>query len=284
MPYIGRQGGVQVHNFVNATDDDIMRVAPAVFSRTPDVSRVKERTYQHVATIDLLNAMREEGWQVTAVGQRYVKDERRWPFTKHFVRMRNPLHAALSDELFPEAIILNAHDGTGSWKYYDGAFRGVCMNGMVWGEIMGVLKVHHTLRQAGQMGAIAMSLSKEFMYALPSKLAVVDRFREQTLERAQVMEYLEAALKVRWPAPLRAPITTDELVKADWLDADRGMTAWQIFNHTQRHLVTLGGLQGATASGSVRMTRPITRVDDTVRINVGLWNAMVPFVKEKVVV
>jgi len=266
--YAPSQGKMQIHSFSNATNEDLMASAPAVFAeaRSPDRTA---NTYQFVSTIQMIEAMRQEGWNVTAAGQKFVRDANRWAYARHFIRMRHQ-SADSKQEFVPEAIILNAHDGTASWKYFDGAFRFVCANGLVWGEIMGSVKAHHTMRQAGPQGVTAMQLSKDFMAALPSKMVIAHRMKEAKVTELQMADYFTRAIAVRWPHG--SSITSEDVAQSPWLTEDYGLTAWQIYNHAQRWLVTNGGVQGATAAGRVHVTVPIRRVDETVRVNVGLWN------------
>jgi hypothetical protein len=269
--YAPKQGGIQVQNFQNATNEDIMAVAPAVFAENGHADRTKA-SYQFVSTIQLIEAMRVEGWRVTTAGQKFVRDVSRWGHAKHYIRMRHE-SADPKAEIQPEAIIMNAHDGTASWKYFDGAFRGVCLNGLVWGEIMGSVKAHHTMRQAGERGTMAITLSRALMAALPEKMTIAERMKEATLTEAQTLDYFTRAIKARWPRGTGMLINQD-LMQAPWLKEDFALTAWQVYNHAQRWLVTIGGVQGADAAGRVRMTTPIRRVDELATVNVALWEEM----------
>lgn len=272
--YAPSQGKMQIRNFTNATNDDIRAVAPAVFAEARNEERTKP-TYQFVSTIQLIEAMRLEGWMVTAAGQRYVRDVNRWASARHFIRMRHE-SSNPKQELMPEAIIMNAHDGTASWRYFDGAFRGVCTNGLVWGELMGVVKAHHTMRQSGPGGITAMQLSAEFMRALPAKMTIADKLKAIKLSQVQAAEFFTKAIAVRWPHG--ASITQENIVQAPWLSEDYGLSAWQIYNHAQRWLVTNGGVEGRNINGRTMTTTPIRTVHDTVRVNVGLWNAILDYV------
>jgi hypothetical protein len=277
--YAPARGQLQIRNFDNATDADILAVAPAVFAEAKHPQRTSDK-YQFVSTIQLIHAMRQEGWQVTAAGQKYVVDESRHGYARHMVRMRHK-SANLKGEMVPEGIIMNAHDATASWKYFDGAFRFVCMNGCVFGQIMGSVSAHHSLRQAGANGETAMRLSEEFMRVLPKKMVLAERLKEVALTEPQMNEYFQKAINVRWPRG--ASIIPADIAMHPWLKEDYGLTAWQVYNHTQRVLVTLGGVQGVNSAGRVHVSTPVRRIDEMVRINVGLWNAMLEYCPDIVV-
>jgi hypothetical protein len=271
--YAPVRGQLQIRNFTDATNEDIRAVAPAVFAEAKHPAR--SPNYQFVSTIQLVEAMRQEGWMVTAAGQKYVTDANRHGFARHMVRMRHKSYAKAKTEYVPEGIIMNAHDGTASWKYFDGAFRFVCMNGCVFGQIMGSVSAHHSIRQAGMNGEIAMRLSEEFMRVLPKKMVLAERLKEVRLTELQMTEYFTRAIAVRWPNG--SSITSNDLATHTWLKEDYGLTAWQVYNHAQRVLVTLGGVQGVNAAGRVHMSHPVRRIDEMVRINVGLWNTMLDY-------
>jgi hypothetical protein len=270
--YAPVRGALQLRNFTDATDEDIRAVAPAVFAEAPGPDRSSR--YQFVSTIQLINAMRQEGWMVTAAGQKYVTDEERHGYARHMVRMRHQSFS-LKAEAVPEGIIMNAHDGTASWKYFDGVFRFVCANGCVFGEVMGSVKAHHTVRQAGANGETAMRLSEEFMRVLPGKMKLAERLKEVRLTELQMTEYFTKAIAVRWPHG--SSITSNDVATFTWLKEDYGLTAWQVYNHAQRVLVTLGGVQGVNAAGRVHVSNPVKRIEEMVRINVGLWDAMLEY-------
>jgi hypothetical protein len=112
------------------------------------------------------------------------------------VRLRHR-DADTRKEIVPEGIIMNAHDATASWKYFDGAFRFVCLNGCVFGQIMGSVSAHHSLRQAGANGETAMRLSEEFMRVLPKKMVLAERLKEVALTESQMNQYFQKAIDVR---------------------------------------------------------------------------------------
>jgi hypothetical protein len=120
-----------------------------------------------------------------------------------------------------------------------------------------------------------MRLSEEFMRVLPKKMVLAERLKEVALTELQMYEYFRKAIDVRWPRG--ASILPADIATHPWLKEDYGLTAWQVYNHAQRVLVTLGGIQGVNAAGRVHVSTPVRRIDEMVRINVGLWNAMLTY-------
>src|SRR5215475_3750279 len=92
------------------SDDEIMRVAPSIFADGKHESRSERYTY--IPTIDVLNGLRNEGFQPFMICQTRVRDQGKREFTKHMLRLR---HAdQISGEEADEIVLLNSHDGTSS--------------------------------------------------------------------------------------------------------------------------------------------------------------------------
>lgn len=279
--YIGRQGQIQMHYFENATDGDLQRAAPAIFAGSRNTGSTSE-AYQQVRTIDLVNSMRELGWRVTMAGQKFVRDSNRTDYARHMLRLRH--ETAAGTEFVPEAIVVNAHDGSSSWRFFTGAFRFVCSNGLVFGELVSSLRLIHRAGGVGIAGAIAAMRSQELVKAMPGNMGLVEQYKATIWTPTQVQEFAMQALEIRWLGERhRAPITANQLIEASMLEADKGGSAWGWFNHVQSHLCrdgsaaggeTIGGLEGLSATGRRTSVRPVTRIDEVTRVNIGLWAAM----------
>ncbi len=107
------------------SNDDIARVAPSIFAEEAHDSR-SER-YLYIPTIDVLDALRAEGFEPFMACQTRVRNEEKREHTKHMLRLR---HAnTIMDKEANEIILLNSHDGTSSYQMMAGMFRFVCANG-----------------------------------------------------------------------------------------------------------------------------------------------------------
>ena len=109
----------------------IRQYAPAVFATAP-AERVSDR-YEFLPTTDILEVLQEEGWVTRSASQ--VKS-RTWSndHAKHMLRLRNEevgVEAFDVGDCFPEIVLVNCHNGLGSYQLYGGIFRLVCSNGMV---------------------------------------------------------------------------------------------------------------------------------------------------------
>jgi Domain of unknown function (DUF932) len=69
------------------SDDEINRVAPSIFADGKHESRSERYTY--IPTIDVLNGLRNEGFQPFMVCQTRVRDDGKREHTKHMIRLRH---------------------------------------------------------------------------------------------------------------------------------------------------------------------------------------------------
>src|SRR5580658_2941767 len=113
------------------TDDDLRRVAPSIFATEAHESRSARFTY--IPTVEVLNGLRNEGFVTVRAVQGKSRIEGKADFTKHMIRFRHPDYAgrvALGGAS-PEVVLLNAHDGTSSYRIMSGVFRSICTNSMI---------------------------------------------------------------------------------------------------------------------------------------------------------
>jgi len=246
------------------SDDQIRRVAPSIFADGKHQSRSERYTY--IPTIDVLRGLRNEGFQPFMVCQTRVRDQGKREHTKHMIRMR-PSNEIMGEDV-NEIILLNSHDGTSSYQMLAGAFRFVCQNGMVAGETVGEVRVPHK-------GNIVQNVINGAFDVLDG----FDLIREQkqgmqavSLSRDEQHAFARSALALRYDptdADTPAPITESQLLNVRRFE-DRRDDLWVVFNRIRENM-TKGGLHGRSRSGRAMPTRPVTGIDQNVKLNRALW-------------
>ena len=246
------------------SDDQIRAVAPSIFAEGKHDSRSQRYTY--IPTIDVLNGLRNEGFQPFMVCQTRVRDQDKREFTKHLIRMR-PANKITGEDV-NEIILLNSHDGTSSFHMLGGVFRFVCQNGMVAGETVGEVRVPHK-------GNIVQNVINGAFDVLDG----FDLIREQkqgmqavSLSRDEQHAFARSALALRYDptdADTPAPITESQLLNVRRFE-DRRDDLWVVFNRIRENM-TKGGLHGRSRSGRAMPTRPVTGIDQNVKLNRALW-------------
>ncbi|CAG9230999.1 DUF932 domain-containing protein [Burkholderia vietnamiensis] len=246
------------------SDDQIRSVAPSIFADGKHASRSERYTY--IPTIDVLRGLRNEGFQPFMVCQSRVRDPGKREYTKHMLRLRHATQ--IVGEEANEVVLLNSHDGTSSYQMLAGVLRFVCQNGMVAGDSVRDIRIPHK-------GNIARNVIDGAFDVLD----ILDLIREQTdsmrgveLDRAEQHAFARSALALRYaPTDTEAPSpVTDSQLLAPRRFEDRRDDLWTVFNRVQENL-TKGGLHGRSRTGRAMSTRPVTGIDQNVKLNRALW-------------
>ena len=95
-----------------------MQFVPSVFSGDKHESRSERYTY--IPTINIINKLRDEGFQPFFACQSRVRDLGRREYSKHMLRLRREGH--INGQEVPEIILLNSHDGSSSYQMIPGIF------------------------------------------------------------------------------------------------------------------------------------------------------------------
>ncbi|MFM0232166.1 MULTISPECIES: DUF932 domain-containing protein [Paraburkholderia] len=246
------------------SDDQIRCVAPSIFADGKHESRSERYTY--IPTIDILCGLREEGFQPFMVCQTRVRDQGKREYTKHMLRLR---HAdQINGDEANEIVLLNSHDGTSSYQMLAGMLRFVCQNGIVAGDNVADIRVPHKGNIVQSVINGAFDVLDGFDLIHEQK----DGMRDVTLDHGEQHAFARSALALRCDptdAEIPAPITESQLLAPRRFE-DRHDDLWTVFNRVQENL-TKGGLHGRSRTGRSVSTRPITGIDQNVKLNRALW-------------
>ncbi|ABE36382.1 MULTISPECIES: DUF932 domain-containing protein [Burkholderiaceae] len=259
-----RYGSPMLRSDSPLSDDQIRRVAPSIFADGKHESRSDRYTY--IPTIDVLRGLRNEGFQPFMVCQTRVRAQDKREFTKHLIRMRPA--SEITGEDVNEVILLNSHDGSSGFQLLGGVYRFVCQNGMVAGETIGEVRVPHRGNIVQNVINGAFDVLDGFDLIREQK----DGMKAVTLDRDEQYAFARSALALRYdPSDTEAPApVTESQLLAPRRFEDRRDDLWTVFQRTQENL-TKGGLHGRSRSGRSMSTRPITGIDQNVKLNRALW-------------
>lgn len=249
------------------TDTNLMAVAPSIFAAQP-YSGMSSR-YAFIPTIDIVRAMRGEGFEVFDARQAKARTPDRREYTKHALRFRNVSATGSIPTLggiLPELVLINSHDGASAYKLLGGLFRLVCTNGLVVCDatLGKQISVRHTGNPDGVIEA-----SYEVVNEFPRVLDQVETFSGKLLTEPQQTAFAEAALHLKYgdePAPIRP----EQIIRPRRAE-DREPTLWNTMNTAQEHLIQ-GGVRGRNAETRRRVTtRPVTGISEDTKLNQALW-------------
>lgn len=110
----GRQNSIRRERPL--TDAELIQTMPSVFSGDKRESRSERYTY--IPTINIINRLREEGFQPFFACQSRVRDLSRREYSKHMLRLRR--EGQINGKEVPEIILLNSHDGSSNYQMVPG--------------------------------------------------------------------------------------------------------------------------------------------------------------------
>jgi len=246
-------------------DDQLRAQIPAIFASEAHDSR--SRRYEYVPTINILDGLRQEGWQPFFAVQAMPRDLGKLGFAKHMLRLRREADIGAGEA--SEIILVNSHDGSTSYQMFAGLIRFVCTNSLIAGSQFDEVRVHHKGNIKHEIIEGAYSIAKEF----PRLTHEVQEMKALTLSSDEQRVFADASLVARYGEDADAPVTAQQLLRPR-RTADAGSSLWQTLNVVQENVIR-GGLTGRRVDERGRVTRKSTRaingIDQNVGVNRALW-------------
>lgn len=250
------------------TESDLRAAAPSIFAESAHHSR-SER-YIHVPTIDVLERLRKADYVPVQAFQSHVRASNadRAPFTRHLIRLRQRRDFDAKrqvNDVVPEVLLINSHDGTSSFQLDAGLFRLVCSNGLVVkSQDFGSIRVHHTGKELIEgVKAAADSIAER----LPQIVRATQQWDKIKMAPAARTRLANKALALRYVNG--APITAQQALEPR-RNEDEGNSLWRTYNVLEENLRG-GGIDGKTANGRNTKTRSIKSVNNILQFERGLW-------------
>ena len=259
-------GAIQARVGEVLSNEQLEAAVPSIFATQAHESR-SER-FQPIPTINVLEGLRGEGFLPVFAQQTRVRVESKRNFTRHMLRLRHTSRK-IEDGSVNEIILVNANDGTASYKLINGVFRFVCANGLMVGETFGEQVVRHT----GDVQSKVIEGAYEVLRDADEVMGAVDEFKRIGLNRDEKMALAETALELRYEEPGKAPIDASRLLTARRHEDD-GASLWRTFNTIQENSIR-GGQAGVVTGANGRRRRARTRsvngIDQSNKLNRALW-------------
>ncbi len=229
-------------------------------------------SYSFLSTLDVVKALGNVGLVPYMVKQSGTRIEGKEGYTKHLMRFRSNVIQPIKGNVYPEVVLVNAHDRASSFHLEMGLFRLVCSNGLVvsfgnWGKY----RIRHVASTISDVLLAASAIVEQF----PSIESSVERMQAIELTDTQRLTFAESALALRWESG-------KELVKASTLlwsrrIEDKGRDLWSTYNVIQenilrgQHISTYGRFHHA-GERVERTSREVRAIDLEMSINRGLWS------------
>lgn len=258
------------------TNEEIQRLAPSAFAGQAHESRSDR--YAFLPTVNIIDAMRQNGFVPIKASQSIVRSSDNIPFAKHMIRFRQQGVLNQVGDSVVETILTNAHNGTSSYRLLLGLFRLACLNGLVVSEGL-VGSVH--IRHVGNISDLVIENSLALI-AQASKIAdVVGQWRQIELSEPQMLALAIRAKALRFgeDGSMVQAISADRLLAPRRID-DKANDLWTVLNRIQENTLK-GGVCGfipqhvnaedqVVPARRVR-SREVKGIDQNIKLNQGLW-------------
>jgi hypothetical protein len=204
--------------------------------------------YAHVPTIDVVEALRGEGYKVTELRVGRKTNEASWGTQTHSVRLRHVDQQELQGQ-FPELVLRTAFDGSSSFVLSLGFYRLVCSNGLVVGETVG----KHRVRHVGNAAELVVAAASDLVRRLPIAMESVRR-----MQGVKLTDDLQGALLKEAHALLSVETDTRYLLSPNRHADRQEASLWTLYNTIQER-----GVHGLYDVKRIEAASPVSPVTST---------------------
>jgi len=252
--------------------EQLMEKVPSIYASQGQHSIVSDR-YNFIPTTEVVNTLGQEGWLPVFANEVNTKAVGRQGYQKHMIRFRsfneNNMEKLSVGDTFIELVLTNSHDGSAAFMFNTGLYRLACSNGMVVAQGMfqsiKIPHMHYIQKQAEQ-------ICLETVQNSPLLLSTVNQMKQITMSKDEANTFADKAKTLRFQKP---ELIDNDLLLRPRRGEDEQMNLWTIFGILQEGLIrggtpyTMVDVNGKARNGSVRA---IKNIDDTIRVNKGLWS------------
>ena len=253
--------------------EELKQVVPFAFLNKP--TREVSDKYVHVPTSRVIEDLMTMGWQPVQAAQRRGRAGKTSMFSKHMIKFQNPsliIKGKEGDDVFPQIILTNSHDGTQSFKFMMGLYRLVCSNGLVIAdEEFASFKIRHMGYSFEDLQQLITNAVEE----LPKKVEVINKMKSVEMTEEQQKDFALKAYLLRRGIEFSNDVKVEDEVLEDMLSSrrkqDEGNDLWLTFNRVQE-AVTQGGFKAALSGAKVRQVRKIKSFEKDLQLNAKLFD------------
>lgn len=244
--------------------------------------------YSFVPTVNVINILERHGWFVANAREQRSKVYD--GFQKHVVRFRKDDRGRMLeiDEIVPEIILTNAHNGSARFILMSGFERCWCLNQCTVSEST---IASHKITHVGFTKEKVLLAVNSIVEQTPKVTESITRFKDTPLSNEQRYKFASMALNLmfdhsKW-VKYDKDATINRLTKAQRVQ-DEEVNLWNVFNIVQerfmkggRYLVTKDEMSLCRRYGwnvdyaNTESVRPIKSIDRSIDVNRKLWELAV---------
>ena len=285
----------KVKNHQALNDDEIKLLCPVAFKDKMTKAEINKLGlsdhYSFVPTMNVINDLRELGYEVVDATQVKARKKSTNGYQKHMITLEHPKYkldqvneVEISDGKtetqvkkpteYPQILLTNSHDGGNAFTLSAGIFRLVCSNGLVIKtEDYGSARLVHK----GYSFEAVQKLVKEFEETVSEVLNKITEMKKVQLTKDQQIEFAKQAALLRFKAKsynednIADVIQIDDLLHAERPE-DKGNGLYEVFNRVQESLINGKYMYASngkvnTEGTKIRKGRPIKNFKQNIEVN-----------------
>ena len=268
----------KVANHQALNDDEIKSLCPVAFKDTMSKVEINKlglsEHYSFVPTMNVVNDLRELGYEVTDAVQVKARKKSTNGYQKHMITLEHPKYKVEGSEEYPQILLTNSHDGGNAFSLSAGIFRLVCSNGLVIKtEDYGSARLVHK----GYSFEAVQELVKQFEETMGEVLTRITAMKKVQLTKEQQIEFAKKAALLRFTAKSYNEDNISDVVDIDDLlnverKEDAGNGLYEVFNRVQESIVQGKYLYASSgkvkdADTKTRKARPIKNFKQSINVN-----------------
>ena len=262
----------KVKNHQALNDDEIKLLCPVAFKDKMTKAEINKLGlsdhYSFVPTMNVINDLRELGYEVVDATQVKARKKSTNGYQKHLITLEHPKYKVEGSKEYPQILLTNSHDGGNAFTLSAGIFRLVCSNGLVIKtEDYGSARLVHK----GYSFEAVQKLVKEFEETVDEVLTRITAMKKVQLTEKQQIEFAKQAALLRFTAKSYNEDNIDKVVNIDdLLNVDRkedaGNGLYEVFNRVQESLIN-GKYTYLGTKDKPRKARPIKNFKQNIEVN-----------------
>lgn len=248
------------------TKKEIKNISPSVFTKNGSCDTSEK--YCHIPTEKIIDDMELLGWGVVDAKEVKARKTSNIGFQKHLLVFRNndlKITSEDGDDVFPQILLTNSHDGKNSFVFTAGLFRLICENGLVIStQEFSSVKIRH-------YGYSFEELQKginDMVENLPLTIESINNFKSIELGQQEMLEFAQKAIDIRFDQENTEGVDLQDLLYPT-REEDKGTDLWSVYNTIQEKLIK-GDFQIKSGSKS-RKVRRIKNFKQDISLNEKLF-------------
>lgn len=255
---------------MQVTTEQLLRnAAPAALASEPRTGLSDH--YRFFDTRQLVDALETDNWTVTEARQSGGRISPLHTRKHQLVIADRDVAAQKGIGEYPRVLLSNSHDGEAACKLQAGLWRMICSNGMVISDgFIQSVNIRHTRRTIDEVVQAAQAFR-----ANAGRIGEhVIKFKEVKLTPVAAVEFAQQALALRFGERSSLVVKPQDILQLQRSE-DGGNDLWSVFNVAQEWLLK-GGFPvtkvGPLFESQTRHARAVKSIDDSGRLNTGLWD------------